>query len=197
MDLAHRVDRLFAESQAVQAAARETLASGLAIAVETLTASLLEGGKILVCGNGGSAAQAQHFACELIEGYEAERQGLAAVVLGADCTTLSAIANDHGAEQIFSRQIAALAQPGDILVVLSTSGNSRNIVEAVKAARAHDIPVIALTGEGGGEVAGLLGERDLLLAVPDQRTPRIQETHQIMLHCLCDGMDALLLGLEI
>ncbi|HEY5762098.1 MAG TPA: SIS domain-containing protein [Rhodocyclaceae bacterium] len=196
MELVQRVGRLFDDSLAVQSATRDALAPDLARAVEVLTATLLEGGKILVCGNGGSAAQAQHFACELIDCYETERQELAAINLCADTTLLTAIGNNHGQAQLFAKQINALGQAGDLLVVLSTSGNSESVIEAIHAAHRHELRVIALTGASGGRLAAILGDSDLLLAVPDDRTPRVQEAHQLMLHCLCDGVDALLLGLE-
>lgn len=196
MELVQRVGQLFDESLAVQMATREALLPDLAAAIEAITACLLDGGKVLVCGNGGSAAQAQHFACELVDRYDTERQELAAINLAADTALLTAIANNHGALQLFAKQVNALGQAGDLLLALSTSGNSDNVVEAIHAAHRHEIRVIALTGAGGGRLAELLRENDLLLAVPDERTPRIQEAHQLILHCLCDGIDALLLGLE-
>jgi D-sedoheptulose 7-phosphate isomerase len=196
MELAQRVGQLFDESLAVQAATREALVPDLAVAIETITGCLLEGGKLLVCGNGGSAAQAQHFVCELVDRYDTERQELAAINLAADTALLSAIANNHGPAQLFAKQVNALGQPGDLLLVLSTSGNSDNVIEAIHAAHRHELRVIALTGASGGRLAELLRDDDLLLAVPDERTPRIQEAHQLILHCLCDGIDALLLGLD-
>ena len=196
MDLPQRVVRLFDDSLAVQSATRDALAPDLARAIEAMTSTLLGGGRILVCGNGGSAAQAQHFACELIDRYEAERQELAAISLCADTTLLTAIGNNHGQAQLFAKQINALGQAGDLLLVLSTSGNSDSVLEAIHAAHRHDLRVIALTGASGGNLTAILRDSDLLLAVPDDRTPRIQEAHQVMLHCLCDGVDALLLGLE-
>jgi D-sedoheptulose 7-phosphate isomerase len=196
MDLAARVARRFDESLAVQAATRDALNLMIAGAIELLTDCLLANGKILACGNGGSAAQASHFACALVDRFESERQELAAIALTADAPLLTAIANKHGAPQLFARQIRALGQPGDLLLALSTSGNSENVIEAVIAARAQGLRVIALTGEGGGRLAEALTEDDLLLSVPDTRTARVQEAHQLILHCLCDGIDAMLLGVD-
>lgn len=196
MDLPQRVVRLFDDSLAIQSATRDALAPDLARAIEAITATLLAGGRILVCGNGGSAAQAQHFASELIDHYETERQELAAINLGADTALLTAIGNNHGQAQLFAKQINALGQAGDLLVALSTSGNSDSVIEAIHAAHRHDLRVIALTGASGGKLTSILRGGDLLLAVPDDRTPRVQEAHQVMLHCLCDGIDALLLGLD-
>jgi D-sedoheptulose 7-phosphate isomerase len=146
------------------------------------------GGKLLVCGNGGSAADAQHFSGELLGRFECERAGLPAIALHADTSTLTAVANDYGYDDVFARQVQALARPGDALVI-STSGNSPGILRAAEAAQALGVPVLALTGRDGGRLAGLLGDSDLELRVPASATPRIQEVHILILHCLCELID--------
>jgi D-sedoheptulose 7-phosphate isomerase len=166
------------------------------VAVETMTACLLGNGKILACGNGGSAADAQHFAAELVNRFEMERPPLAAIALTTDSSTLTSIANDYSYNQVFSKQVQALGQPGDVLLAISTSGNSANVIEAIHAAHDREMRVVALTGKDGGRIAGLLKEPDLNLCVPSARTARIQEVHLLALHCLCDGIDCLLLGVE-
>ena len=157
---------------------------------------LLGNGKILACGNGGSAADAQHFAAELIGRFEMERQGLAAIALTTDSSILTAVANDYGYPAVFDRQVRALGQSGDVLLAISTSGNSANVIEAIHAAHDNDLHVVALTGKGGGEIAELLRDTDIHICVPSERTARIQEVHLLAIHCLCDGIDCLLLGVE-
>jgi len=153
-------------------------------------------GKILACGNGGSAADAQHFSAELLNRFEMERPPLAAVALTTDSSTLTSIANDYDYNQVFSKQIRALGQPNDLLLAISTSGNSRNVIEAVQAAHERQMGVIALTGKSGGTMAELLGPDDIHLCVPHANTARIQEVHILCLHCMCDAIDCLLLGVE-
>lgn len=196
MDLIARVAQHFEDSAQTKLGAIDALAAPIAAAIETLTGALLEGGKILACGNGGSAADAQHFAAELVGRFEAERQELAAIALTTDTSILTAVGNDYGFAHIFSRQVRALGHAGDVLLAISTSGNSGNVIEAIRAAHEHDMRVIALTGRGGGEIAELLRDDDIHLCVPADRTARIQETHLLIIHCLCDGIDALLLGVE-
>jgi D-sedoheptulose 7-phosphate isomerase len=191
-----RVAEHFTASVQTKLDALETLSPPIAAAIETLTACLVNGGKILACGNGGSAADAQHFAAELIGRFEAERQELAAIALTTDSSILTAIANDYGFTQIFARQVRGLGHAGDALLAISTSGNSANVIEAIKAAQEQDMRVIALTGRNGGQIGGLLGDEDIHLCVPAERTARIQETHLLIIHCLCDGIDALLMGVE-
>jgi len=196
MDLIARVAENFEDSARTKLEAVDLLAAPVAAAIETLTQSLLNGGKILACGNGGSAADAQHFAAELVGRFEAERGELAAIALTTDSSILTAVANDYAFSQIFARQVRALGHAGDVLLAISTSGNSGNVIEAINAAHEHEMRVIALTGRDGGQIGELLRDDDIHLCVPAQRTARIQETHLLIIHCLCDGIDALLLGVE-
>lgn len=196
MDLIARVTKHFEDSAHTKLDAIEMLAAPIAAAIETLTNSLINGGKILACGNGGSAGDSQHFAAELIGRFEAERQELAAIALTTDSSIITAIGNDYSFDQIFARQVRGLGHAGDVLLAISTSGNSANVIEAVKAAHDAEMHVIALTGKGGGLIGEMLRDDDIHLCVPADRTARIQETHLLVIHCLCDGIDALLLGVE-
>jgi D-sedoheptulose 7-phosphate isomerase len=152
------------------------------------------GGKVLVCGNGGSASDAQHFAAEFVGRFERERPGLAAIALTTDTSILTAVGNDYGFEAVFAKQVQALGAPGDVLLAFTTSGNSANVLAAVAAARAKDMTVIALTGNTGGKIREQLLETDVHICVPHERTARIQEVHLLVLHCLCDAVDLQLLG---
>jgi D-sedoheptulose 7-phosphate isomerase len=196
MDLIARISRHFKDSAETKLAAIDFMAAPLAGAIEVMTHSLLSNGKILACGNGGSAADAQHFAAELVNRFEMERPPLAAVALTTDSSTLTSIANDYDYLQVFSKQVRALGQPGDVLLAISTSGNSPNVIEAITAAHERDMRVVALTGKGGGRIGEQLRQDDVHLCVPADRTARIQEVHLLALHCLCDGIDCLLLGVE-
>ena len=196
MDLIARVAQHFEDSAQTKLNAVDAMSAPIAAAIETMTGCLLNGSKILACGNGGSAADAQHFAAELVGRFEAERQDLAAIALTPDSSILTAVGNDYGFAHIFSRQVRALGHAGDVLLAISTSGNSGNVIEAIKAAHEHDMRIIALTGKGGGEIGDMLRDDDIHLCVPADRTARIQETHLLIIHCLCDGIDALLLGVE-
>ena len=196
MDLIARVARHFEDSAQTKLNAVEAMAAPVAGAIETLTACLINGGKILACGNGGSAADAQHFAAELVGRFEVERQELAAIALTTDTSILTAVGNDYSFNQIFARQVRAIGQAGDVLLAISTSGNSGNVIEAIRSAHEAAMPVVALTGRGGGQVGEMLRDDDIHLCVPADRTARIQETHLLVIHCLCDGIDALLLGVE-
>ena len=182
----------FTESIQIQIAAAEALPDAISKAAQVMVQSLLNGNKILSCGNGGSAANAQQLASCLINRFEIERPSLPALALTADTTVLSAIANDYHHDEIFSKQVRALGQAGDILLVLSTSGNSKNIIKAMEAALTRDMTIIALTGKDGGEMAGLLGVQDVEIRIPSQRTIRIQEGHLLTVHCLCDLIDQVL-----
>ena len=155
---------------------------------------LLTNGKILSCGNGGSAGDAQHFSAELLNRFEKERPGLPAVALTTDSSTITAIANDYSYEEIFSKQVSALGQPGDVLLAISTSGNSANVAAAMKAAQEREMLLVVLSGNDGGEMAGLLSEQDTEIRVPSSRTARIQEVHLVVIHCLCDFIDTQLFG---
>ncbi|MDX5446487.1 MAG: phosphoheptose isomerase [Zoogloeaceae bacterium] len=196
MDLIKRISRQFEDSAAVKQQALSQLAAPIAGAVEAMTQSLLANGKIMACGNGGSAADAQHFAAELLNRFEMERPPLAAIALTTDTSTLTSIANDYDYVQVFSKQLRALGQPGDVLLAISTSGNSPNVIDAIHAAHEREVRVVALTGKGGGKMTELLGPNDIHICVPSARTARIQEVHLLVLHCLCDGIDCLLLGVE-
>jgi D-sedoheptulose 7-phosphate isomerase len=196
MELVARVSEHFADSARTKLKAAELLAAPIAQAVEMMVKCMLANGKILACGNGGSAADSQHFAAELIGRFERERPGLAAIALTTDTSALTAIANDYDYAQVFSRQVQALGQAGDVLLAISTSGYSKNVIAAIHAAHDRDMHVVALTGKGGGEIGGLLADEDAHICVPSERTARIQEVHLLALHCLCDGIDTLLLGAE-
>ena len=196
MDLIARVARHFEDSAQTKLDAVEAMAAPLATAIEAMTHCLVNGGKLLACGNGGSAADSQHFAAELIGRFEAERQELAAIALTTDSSILTSVGNDYSFNQIFARQVRGLGHAGDVLLAISTSGNSGNVIEAIRAAHEADMRVVALTGRGGGQIGEMLGDDDIHLCVPAERTARMQETHLVAIHCLCDGIDALLLGVE-
>lgn len=194
MDMTSHMTSHFDDAiDALKAGSRE-LAEPMAAAVDLLFGTLANNGKILSCGNGGSAADAQHFIAELVGRFERDRLPLAGIALNTDTSILTAVGNDYGFDAIFERQINALGQPGDVLVAISTSGNSTNIIGAIKAAHERDMSIIALTGKGGGQIGELLVDSDIHLCVPHDRTMRIQEVHIVLLHALCDGIDALLLG---
>ncbi len=196
MNLVARISQHFQDSAQTKLDAVEALAGPIAEAVELMVASLLANGKIMACGNGGSAADSQHFAAELLNRFEMERPGLAALALTTDTSTLTSIANDYAFDQVFSKQVRALALPNDVLLAISTSGGSPNVAAAIEAAHEREVKVVALTGRGGGRIGEILREGDVHICVPAQRTARIQEVHLLTLHCLCDGIDSLLLGVE-
>ncbi|NIE66704.1 phosphoheptose isomerase [Burkholderia sp. Ax-1719] len=191
-----RIQQHFRDSAATQLAAMETLAVPIAAAVDTMFAALANGNKILACGNGGSAADAQHFAAELIGRFERDRPGLPALALTTDASVLTAVSNDYAYDQVFARQVRALGQPGDVLLAITTSGNSANVLAAITEAHEREMIVIALTGKGGGMVNETLADTDIHLSVPSDRTARVQEVHLLTIHCLCDGIDAMLMGEE-
>ncbi len=184
----------FADSARLKQEAAKLLSAPIARAIGVMSASLKAGGKILACGNGGSAADAQHFAAELVNRFERERPPLAGLALTTDSSTLTSIGNDYSYEQVFEKQLRALGRRGDVLLAISTSGNSANVVAAMRAARELGVQVVALTGNGGGKMAALLGAGDVHVCVPHTRTMRIQEVHLLTLHCLCDGIDIQLFG---
>jgi D-sedoheptulose 7-phosphate isomerase len=187
--LSARISAQFAESAQLKLDASPALAAPIARAGVLLAETLKGGGKVLACGNGGSAADAQHFAAELINRFEIERAPLAAVALTTDSSTLTSIANDYAYEQVFSKQVRGIGRRGDALLAISTSGNSRNVIEAMHAAREIGVRLVALTGGGGGRMAELIGADDVHVCVPHKRTARIQEVHLLTLHCLCDAID--------
>ena len=194
--LSARVAAQFAESANLKLEAAQSLSEPIVRGSLLLAATLRAGGKVLACGNGGSAADAQHFAAELINRFEIERAPLAAVALTTDSSTLTSIANDYAYEQVFSKQVRGIARRGDALLAISTSGNSTNVLEAMRAARELGVRTIALTGNGGGKMGALVSPDDVHICVPHKRTARIQEVHLLVLHCLCDGIDFQLSGAQ-
>jgi len=193
MTLEQRIHAHFEESIQVKRSAME-LAPSIVSAAQLITQCLLDDGKVLSCGNGGSAADAQHFSSEFLNRFEMERPGLPAIALNADGPTLTSISNDYAYEEIYAKQVRALGQPGDVLLAISTSGNSPNIQRAIDAAHERRVNVVALTGRDGGRVGETLGSEDIELRVPAERTCRIQEVHIVLIHCLCDLVDHQLLG---
>ncbi len=194
MELADRISQHFQDSIAVKQQSLEVLIEPIHRAGEAMVNSLLNNGKILTCGNGGSAGDAQHFSAELLNRFEKERPGLPAMALTTDSSTLTAIANDYSYEEIFSKQVSALGQAGDILLAISTSGNSANVAAAMHAAQEREMPLVVLSGNDGGTMAGLLRDQDIEIRVPSNRTARIQEVHLVVIHCLCDFIDTQLFG---
>lgn len=184
----------FHESAELKIQAAAVLARPIEQAIELMFHALSNGNKILACGNGGSAADCQHFAAELVGRFERERLPLPALALTTDTSIMTAIANDYNFNEVFSKQVQAFGQAGDILLALSTSGNSASIVNAVNAALERDMRVVALTGKGGGELKKILTDGDVHICVPHDRTARIQEVHLLTIHCMCDGIDAALFG---
>ncbi len=189
-----RIQQQFFDSADLMYAAADVLSKPIADAVEAVMGCITAGGKLMVCGNGGSASDAQHFAAEFVGRFERERPGLAALALTTDTAILTAIGNDYDFSSIFSKQVQALGAPGDVLIAISTSGNSANVLAAVEAAHAKDMTVVALTGRAGGKLGALLTDTDVHICVPHDRTARIQEIHGLALHCLCDAVDQQLLG---
>lgn len=187
-----RIKSNFTESIQTKIAASDLLAGPIEQAGMIMVQALLNGQKILACGNGGSAGDAQHFSAELLNRYETERPSLPAIALTTDSSTITSIANDYHYDEVFSKQVRALGNNGDVLLAISTSGNSKNVIRAIEAAVARDMPIIALTGRDGGDIAGLLGENDVEIRVPADRTARIQEVHLLAIHCLCDIIDTTL-----
>ena len=196
MNLTNRIRKHFDDSAQTKLQTKDALAQPIADAAQAMVACLINDGKILACGNGGSAADAQHFAAELINRFEIERPGLAAIALTTDSSVLTSIGNDYDFSLVFSKQARALGMAGDILLAISTSGNSINVVEAIHAAHERDMRVIALTGREGGTMGEILTANDIHICVNTERTARIQEVHLLILHCLCDAIDNLLLGGE-
>ncbi|CAN5260238.1 phosphoheptose isomerase [soil metagenome] len=194
MDLLERIKQSFSDSIQTKINAADMLPPAIAEASEAMVAAFLEGGKILCCGNGGSAADSQHFAAEMLNRFETERPSLPAIALTTDTSTLTSIANDYSYNEIFSKQIKALGRAGDILLAISTSGNSANVIQAIHTAHDRKMRVVALTGYEGGNMAHYINANDIEIRVPARSTARIQETHLLILHCLCDLIDYRLFG---
>lgn len=194
MHLIKRVEDIFQESARNTLSASETLAPAVASAGRLMSRALLAGSKILACGNGGSAADAQHFSAEMLNRFEMERPGLPALALSTDSSTITSIANDFRFEEVFSKQVLALGQPGDVLFAITTSGNSGNVVEAVTAAHEREMQCVVLTGRDGGKLGALVADADIEIRAPGTSTARIQEIHGIVIHCLCDLIDHQLLS---
>ena len=194
MNLEERISNHFTESIETKQSSMEELVIPIQHAGKCIVRSVLNEGKILSCGNGGSAGDAQHFSAELLNRFEKERPGLPAIALSTDSSTLTAIANDYNYNEIFAKQVSALGQSNDVLLAISTSGNSVNVIEAIKAAHDRKMSVVALTGRDGGALAGQLREKDVEIRVPSNRTARVQEVHLVVIHCLCDFIDTQLFG---
>jgi D-sedoheptulose 7-phosphate isomerase len=192
--LEQRIQQHFVDSADLKYQAAQTLNKPIAAAIQAVLACVTSGGKVLACGNGGSAADAQHFAAEFVGRFERERPELGAIALTTDSSILTAVANDYDFTQIFAKQVRALGQPGDVLLAITTSGNSANVLAAIEAAHSREMTVVALTGRGGGRMGQALRETDVHICVPHERTARIQEVHLLAIHCICDGVDATLLG---
>ena len=196
MDSIARIRRHFTESANLFQSSVEALAPQIVRAAGLMTECLLADGKLLACGNGGSAADAQHFSAEMLGRFERERMGLPAIALSTDTSTLTAIGNDYDFSEVFSKQVAALGREGDVLLALSTSGNSSNVLAAAQVAQQRGMRIVALTGKGGGRLGELCSADDVHLCIPHGTTTRIQETHILVIHCLCDAIDNTLLGDE-
>ena len=188
-DQLSRINELFASSIQTKQNAQEVLPKSIAAAGQLMTTALQAGNKIMACGNGGSAADAQHFAAELLNRFERERPELAGIALTTDSSTLTSIANDYAYKEIFAKQVRGLGRSGDVLLAISTSGNSPNVLQAIHAAHTKNIKVVVLSGKDGGEIAQHLKESDIEIRVPATSTARIQEVHLLVLHCLCDQID--------
>ena len=196
MNLEAKITSHFISSIQVKEKSQAALVDPIREAIGLMTKSLESKHKIMACGNGGSAADAQHFSAELLNRFERERSPLAAIALTTDSSTLTSIGNDYDFNDIFSKQVLGLGKPGDVLLAISTSGNSQNVVEAINAAHELNINVVALTGKGGGRITQILKANDVHVCVPSEETARIQEVHLLCLHCLCDGIDSIILGDE-
>jgi len=194
MDIEERIKQHFNDSASLKINVRDTLSGRIVRAAHIIVESLMRDGKVLSCGNGGSAGDAQHFSSEMLNRFEQERPGLAAMALTTDASTITSISNDYSFAQIFSKQVRALGQSQDILLAISTSGNSQNIIEAIEAAHERNMRIIAMTGRNGGKIADLLNDNDVHLCVESNSTARIQEVHLLIIHCLCDAIDCELLG---
>lgn len=193
-NIIERIKHSFSDSIQTKINSADMILPIVATACEKIVGCLLEGNKILSCGNGGSACDALHFSSEMLNRFKHERPSLPAIALTADMATITSIANDFHYNEVFAKQIRALGQPGDILLAISTSGNSPNILTAIKAAHDRNMNVIALTGYDGGKIPAVLKDSDIEIRVPAYETCRIQETHLLVIHCMCDIVDYQLFG---
>jgi D-sedoheptulose 7-phosphate isomerase len=196
MTLEARISEHFEQSGQLKLELAELLASPIAKAAQLIVDALLQEHKVLACGNGGAAANAQYFASLMLNRYEMERPGLAAIALNADNTTMTSIADENHFEKVYSKQISALGMEGDVLLAISTRGHSKNVLKAMTTAQERGMHIVAITGGDGGKVVELLGEHDIHIGVPHDSAARIQETNILILHCLCDAIDCLLLGVN-
>jgi len=196
VDAEYRIRQHFQDSIQAKTQALETLTMPIAQAAECMTQALLNEHKILSCGNGGSAGDAQHFSSEMLNRFEMERPGLPAISLTTDASTITSIANDYAFEEVFAKQVRALGQAGDILLAISTSGRSKNVIKAITAAHDRNMHVVVLSGRDGGDISTMLTESDIEIRVPSTSTARIQEVHILIIHCLCDLIDQQLLKQE-
>lgn len=194
MNMIERIQRHFEESIRAKQQSMELIMPTIDQAAALISSRLVQGNKVLSCGNGGSAGDAQHFSSEMLNRFERERPALPAIALTTDTPTLTSIANDYEYDEVFAKQIRALGQPGDVLLAISTSGNSGNVVRAMEAAHARDMTIITLTGKDGGRMVDHLEESDVEIRVPAEKTARIQEVHLLIIHCLCDLIDHHLFG---
>lgn len=194
INLENRITQHFQDSVDTKKRVAAALTPHIAAAARLMVDALKGGGKILACGNGGSAGDSQHFAAELVGRFEREREELAAIALTTDSSILTAVGNDYSFDEIFSRQVRGLGKPGDVLFAISTSGNSKNVVAAIEAAQRKGMHIVGMTGRSGGKIASLIESGDVLLNVDSQVTTRIQEVHLLVLHCLCDAIDNLMFG---
>ncbi len=192
--LEQRIQQHFIDSADLKYQSAQILSKPIAAAVQAVLASVTSGGKVLACGNGGSASAAQQFVASFVGRFERERPELGAIALGADGAVVTSLSSHFGPDQVFAKQVRALGAPGDVLLALSTSGQSANVVAAIEAAHEREMTVVALTGRHGGPVGAALSDTDVHVCVPHERTARIHEVHTLALHCICDGVDAQLLG---
>ena len=196
MNITHRISGHFEESARLQEACAELLSPVVAKTAELLAATFLNENKVLICGNGGSAALAQHLSAYLLHRFDLDRPGLPAICLSSDNATLTAIANDTQFDQIFAKQVQALGQKDDVLLIMSIGGNSPNILQAIRAAHDREMQIVALTGGDGGDLLELLRQGDIHIGVPHEGAARVQEIYLLILHAMCDAIDSLLLGVE-